>query len=97
MVDVFKNKPNAKEAITISSVLGVPLHPFFTFFWENLSLEEFLSLRKWLFASETKIVKRCVTEIIGVNDKLVKLYLEKLCIPHEVILRNLKIILLRWD
>ena len=41
LTDPFKNKPNAKEAITLSSVLEIPLHPFFTFFWENISIEEF--------------------------------------------------------
>ena len=92
LADVFKNKPNAKEAISISSVLGVPLHPFLTFFWENLSLEEVLALRNWLLASETKVENDLVNEIVGVNDKTVKGVLEKLCIPHEVILSNLKIV-----
>lgn len=45
LADPFKNKPNAKEAIAISSILGIPLHPFFTFFWESISLEEFGALR----------------------------------------------------
>jgi len=92
LAGVFKNKPNAKEAITISSVLGVPLHPYFTFFWEHLSLEEFLALRNWLLASETKADNAVVNEIVGVNDKTVKCSLEKLCIPHDVIINNLKIV-----
>ncbi len=90
--DVFYNKPNVKQALTISSVFGVPLHPFFTFFWESLSLEEFLGLRTWLFVSETKVTDGLVQEIVGVNDKPVKASLEKLCIQHEVVLSKLRIV-----
>ncbi|MFA5363934.1 MAG: DNA polymerase II large subunit [Candidatus Bathyarchaeia archaeon] len=90
--DVFNNKPNVQQALAFSSVFGVPLHPFFTFFWENLSLEEFLGLRTWLLASETKVVDGLVQEIVGVNDKPVKASLEKLCIQHDVVLNNLKIV-----
>jgi DNA polymerase II large subunit len=92
LADVFNNRPNAKKAITLSSLLGVPLHPFFTFFWENLSIEEFLALRKWMLVSEKKIEDGLVNEISGVKDKIIKGFLEKLCIPHEVILNNLKIV-----
>jgi len=92
LTDVFKNRPNAKEAINISSILGVPLHPYFTFFWELLSFEEFLALRNWLLASEIKVENGFVNKIVGVNDKKVKCSLEKLCIPHDVIITNLKIV-----
>ncbi len=92
LADPFKNKPNAKEAIAISSVLGVPLHPLFTFFWENVSLEEFEALRNWLLDSETKKENATVQELVGVKDKIVKGVLEKLCIPHEVIADKIKIV-----
>jgi DNA polymerase II large subunit len=92
LANVFKNKPNAKEAIAISSVLSVPLHPFHNFFWEHLSIEEFLDLRNWLLTSETKIVNNLIDEIVGVNGKEIKCLLEKICIPHEVILNTLKIV-----
>ncbi|PVX25926.1 MAG: DNA polymerase II large subunit [Candidatus Bathyarchaeum sp.] len=92
LADVFRNKPTVKEAVDISSVLDVPLHPFFTFFWETLSLEEFLALRKWVLASETTVEGSQVHEIVGKNDKAVKSYFEKLCIPHDVVLNTLKIV-----
>ena len=92
LADPFKNKPNVKEAIALSSVFGVPLHPFFTFFWESLSFEEFLVLRRWLLAAETKDDDATVHEIVGKNDKTVKVVLERLCVPHEVVLKNLKLI-----
>ena len=92
LADVFSNRPAHNEAITISQILDVPLHPFYTFFWETLSLEDFLVLRKWLLSSETKVVDNTVQEIVGANDKTVKDLLEKLCIPHDVILNTLKIV-----
>jgi DNA polymerase II large subunit len=92
LADPFKNKPNAKEAVAISSVLGVPLHPLFTFFWENVSLDEFRALKNWLLGSETKKEDTVVQEIVGLKDKPIKTILEKLCVPHEVIANKLKIV-----
>ena len=91
LADPFKTRPNAKEAIALSSVLGVPLHPFFTFFWENITLEEFEILRNWLLTSETKVEDTVVKEIVGLKDKAAKSILEKLCIPHAVITNSVLI------
>ncbi|MCW4015992.1 MAG: DNA polymerase II large subunit [Candidatus Bathyarchaeota archaeon] len=87
----FKNKPNAKEAIVISSVFGVPLHPFFTFFWDHVSLQEFEILRNWLLASKTNVEDSVVKEIVGLKDKAAKGVLEKLCVPHTVVGNNVLI------
>jgi DNA polymerase II large subunit len=91
LADPFKNKPNSKEAIAISLNLGVPLHPFFTFFWSNVSPEEFGVLREWLLASESLVENKVVREIVGLKDKTVKGLLEKLCIPHEVVANKIRI------
>ena len=90
--DVFENKPRVDEAILISALLGIPLHPFFTFFWEHISIEEFSVLRNWLSNSNKKVVNNLVNEIVGANEKTIKGILERLCVPHQVILKNLKII-----
>jgi len=92
LFNVYHNTPNVQEAVELSSVLEVPLHPVFTFFWETLSVEEFLTLRKWLLASEIKLDKGIVQEIIGSKDKEIKVILEKLCIQHEIILNKVKIV-----
>jgi len=92
LADPFKNKPNVRDAIAISSVLGIPLHPFFIFFWEKISLEEFGALRNWLLDSETKEENTIVQEIFGLKDKTIKDILEKLCIPHQVIANKIKIV-----
>jgi len=91
LADPFKNRPNAKEAVAISSILGVPLHPFFTFFWENITLEEFGVLRNWLLTSEMKVEYTFVKEIVGLKYKAAKSILEKLCIPHTVVANTILI------
>lgn len=37
-------KPSIKEALSLSGVLGVPLHPLFTIHWSGISKEDFLVL-----------------------------------------------------
>ncbi len=89
--DPFKDKPNAKEAIALSSTFKVSLHPFFTFFWSNISSEEFQILRKWLFNSERKIEDSVVTEITGTKNKAIKALLERICVPHQIVKDKIKI------
>ncbi len=89
--DPFNNKPSAKEAIVMSSTLRVPLHPFFTFFWSRISHDEFRALRKWLFNSERQIEASVVQQITGVKNERIKVLLERVCVPHEVVENNIKI------
>jgi DNA polymerase II large subunit len=91
LTDPFKEKPDSREAIAISSNLGVPLHPFFTFFWSNVSYEEFGVLREWLLTAECTVEDAVVHKIVGVKDKTIKGLLEKLCIPHDVVVNKIEI------
>ncbi|MFQ5758075.1 MAG: DNA polymerase II large subunit [Candidatus Bathyarchaeia archaeon] len=83
--DPFGNKPTAEEAISLASTFKVPLHPFSTYFWSNISSEELRELRKWLSTSETKIESEGVTEVVGAMEESVKRSLERICIPHKVV------------
>ena len=78
-------KPNFKEAIKLSLQLGIPLHPSFTYFWENISLEDFKKLRKTLLLAEKKYENETSLSLILSFDQAFKDILEKLCIPHKVI------------
>ncbi|MBT8171271.1 DNA polymerase II large subunit, partial [Candidatus Bathyarchaeota archaeon] len=89
--DPFENKPNIKEALALSNFLRIPLHPSFTFFWENISIESFSILRKWLYNSKKKIDNGLVNEIKGLKNKDVKEILEKLCVPHTIIANKIVI------
>jgi DNA polymerase II large subunit len=84
--DPFTNKPNAKEALTLSSILHIPLHPHFTLFWSSLSsIEELMMLRQWLLASEIQRHDDMVLEIAGKSGARVKHLMESLCLPHKVL------------
>ncbi|MEM3700394.1 MAG: DNA polymerase II large subunit [Candidatus Bathyarchaeia archaeon] len=82
----FANKPTIQEAITLSLVLNVPLHPSFTFFWSNLrSIEALEQLRSWLLNSKVQKDGGLVCEIVGDKHANVKQALETICLPHKVL------------
>jgi len=87
----FGNRPTAQESVALASTLGIPLHPFFTFFWPNISSDELQTLRHWLLESQTEAENNIVTGITGVMSEPVKRLLEKICVPHKVIENHIKI------
>jgi DNA polymerase II large subunit len=74
--------PTAEDALRISKHSNIPLHPRYTYFWENIAPQDFDQLRARLIdktqtqASNVRIVTR--------NEPLTKAILENLCIPHNV-------------
>ncbi|MEM1563421.1 MAG: DNA polymerase II large subunit [Candidatus Bathyarchaeia archaeon] len=81
----FANKPTCKEAITISQMFEVPLHPAFTFFWSSLgSVEELKLLREWLASAEVKYDGEYAYYIVGKMNENVKRALEAICLPHNI-------------
>ncbi|MEM2668247.1 MAG: DNA polymerase II large subunit [Candidatus Methanomethylicaceae archaeon] len=76
--DPFFSKPNEDEALKITERLGIPLHPRYTYFWENVSVEEIKMLQKWL-EKENKF------DEILLPDIVLKKILEKACIPHKYV------------
>ncbi len=87
----FLNKPTAEEAVSLALAFKLPLHPFFTYLWSNISSEELRGVRRWLLASETKIESGVVTEVVGVMEESVKASLERICVPHTVVEGGIKI------
>jgi DNA polymerase II large subunit len=77
-------KPSAAEAIKISSKLGVPLHPRYTYFWRNICLEEFLRLRSRLAEGEIETRGELAETITLDLDAQVKTIFERLLLPHRV-------------
>ncbi len=86
MADPFSNKPTFKEAILLSSCLGVPLHPSFLFFWSSLSdVQEVELLRKWLESCEVVLENGVVCKILGeANEDIVRL-LRRILVPHRIV------------
>ena len=93
-------KIKAEEAINISSKLGIPFHPRYTYHWEDLEYIEFTNLIEWLI--KKMVVKRDNGKIEKVilpfakeenllekdsakEEKDPKRYLELIGIPHRVV------------
>jgi DNA polymerase II large subunit len=90
--DPFANKPNIREATALSSLLNIPLHPCFTYFWSNLSsAEEVRLLKDWLLDSQVQVEGGAVREIVGRVDARTKRALELICLPHRVLGGNIVI------
>ncbi len=74
---------SARKAFEFSRELGVPLHPKYTFFWHDLSLQQFKDLAEWLSSG------RLVMEWFDLKSFIVefspaKRVLEELGVPHSV-------------
>ena len=82
----FVEKPDAKEAISISQKLHVPLHPSFTFFWSDVSsINGLQTLMKWLHESEVQCEDHVARRITGGMDAEVKRILQAIYLPHKVL------------
>ena len=46
--EAFTQRPTIEEALALSSGLGVPLHPHYTFHWQQIGLEDLRFLLAWL-------------------------------------------------
>ncbi|MFW9876243.1 MAG: DNA polymerase II large subunit, partial [Candidatus Thorarchaeota archaeon] len=76
----FDLKPTAEEAINISRGYNIPLHPLFTDFWGNISIEELYTLRNAFIAGISDKEK----QIVLTNNGNIKKILEKAFIIHNV-------------
>ncbi len=78
--DPFQNIPTANEAINISKSLKIPLHPAYTDFWGNITIEEIKELRKAFIRNFDKKNGTIALE----NDVSIKEILEKAFILHKL-------------
>src|SRR5437667_12506656 len=84
----LSTRPNAKEATEVSTKLGIPLHPSYTFFWDLIKPEELEYLRERI----REFSKPSEETILIPNDTKIKSLLEKLCLPHRVEGTSLRIL-----
>jgi len=85
----IKSKLSYDAASEISIALGVPLHPYFTFYWSCINNEDLKELLMWIKSADIKEDK-----IILKNSEQ-KLVLEKIGLPH--ILVNNEFIVIEKD
>ncbi|MCW4010825.1 MAG: DNA polymerase II large subunit [Candidatus Bathyarchaeota archaeon] len=85
LLDPFKAELTAKQAITLSQTLQVPLHPRFTFFWSNLSSTcDLQLLRTWLSNANVALEGGFATRIEGEHTQETAQVLRKIFAPHKV-------------
>ncbi len=49
-----KQEPSIQDAVTISKLFNIPLHPNYIFYWSQINLEQFKALIEWLSEAEIK-------------------------------------------
>lgn len=81
----LKVKPTPQEALTLSKRLGIPLHPAYVYFWENISVNELERLRAALSSARKEFNGENVVKLSFPRDENVKKILEKLCVPHTMV------------
>ncbi len=75
-------KPDAYETIKLSRVLGVPIHPRFTYFWHDINVDELMLLRQSIRTGTLRLEEgRQSLDLVG--DENVIQILEKLGIPFQ--------------
>jgi DNA polymerase II large subunit len=86
VADPFGNKPTLKEAVLLSTGLGVPLHPSFLFFWSSLcAVQEVELLRTWLNSSEVVSGEGIVCKISGKANEDATRLLRRILAPHKTV------------
>ena len=83
-INPIKTKINAKDAINISKKLEIPLHPYYTYHWDDISLEDFKILYNWLVKGNFKVEDELIKIILKLEPEPKKI-LENIGLPHLVI------------
>jgi DNA polymerase II large subunit len=74
--------PDAKTSIKLSKMLGIPLHPYYTYHWKAIPKEDFMELVKWLASSKIEYGAGRADKIILQKNEIGKRVLELAGIPH---------------
>ncbi len=82
--DPLRVVPTSQEAIKIARVTNTPLHPFYTVFWNVLSLDEFRSLLDWFDSAKVHTGESGVQKIVLPKHDA-KRCLELVGLPHSFV------------
>lgn len=85
---VEKSDPDMDEALELSEKHKIPLHPLYTYFYNDVTKEELVKLIKYLSAGQHEKVgglihKSVLRIVVPVSEE--KRILEKICVPHRVV------------
>jgi DNA polymerase II large subunit len=80
----FYQKPSPRLAIEISEKLGVPLHPGYTYHFDDITIEELRELGDWLSKGEPEFDGESLARLRIKINLGPKRTLEVLGVPHKV-------------
>ena len=75
--------PKVEDAVKLSTILGIPLHPRYLPFWRNTSIEDLESIRSWIRRSSSSI-KLSGDRFTLPYDEKAKQALTSILVEHEV-------------
>lgn len=76
----LKARPTVEEAFKISETMKIPLHPRYTYFWDQITVHDLIHLR-----ASIKTATQDSTQPLKLDfDPKIKEILERLCMPHKV-------------
>ena len=77
----FSSRPSVQEAIQISRLFLIPLHPHYSYFWNAISLDELKNLKT---VATHRAALSGGLQLNLPQENGLKLVLEKLCVPHRL-------------
>ncbi len=79
----LREKPCASDALRISELLDIPLHPRYVYDWKKLNINEILILRNWILKAleDSHEVDKAHLKMVPECKRI----LEKALIPHEIV------------
>ena len=78
---------SAEEAVGLSRLHNIPLHPKYTYFYADVLKEDIIKLVKWLRTGEPEVIGGLLdkkTRRLVVENKEEKRLLELICVPHKL-------------
>jgi len=78
-------RPPARVAVELSERFGIPLHPAYTYFYEDLDVHELADLAKWLCEGRATFSDGWLERLELEPDELKKRLLEEIGVPHRVV------------
>jgi DNA polymerase II large subunit len=91
----FETIPTIKEALRISIRYKIPLHPKYSFYWESITINEFLFLRNTLLSIIDNNYNKPIIELVYNNE--LKIIFEKLGVSHQINNSDQTILLLDYS
>ncbi|MCW3974947.1 MAG: DNA polymerase II large subunit, partial [Candidatus Bathyarchaeota archaeon] len=87
LTDLISNShtciPGAKETISLSKSMEIPLHPRYNLFWNNIDFNELSILREKLLSIKIIWEDGNPLSLSVTGERKIKSIMEKICLPHK--------------